>query len=81
MRGDRLELGTEKQLLHSPHIVMDDDNDDDAAHNAVVVEQLAVPVYHGFRKPIRERMARGSGQRSADPCGLGGELLASGELF
>ena len=66
MRGDRLELGTEKQLLHSPHIVMDDDddNDDDAAHNAVVVvvEQLALPVYHGFRKPIRERMARGSGR-------------------
>ena len=36
MRGDRLELGTEKQLLHSPHIAMDNDDDnDDDAHNAV----------------------------------------------
>lgn len=50
----------------------DDDNDDDA-HNAV-----ATVLGSQFG---REREREWPEDPASDPCGLGGELLASGELF
>ena len=52
----------------------DDDNDDDA-HNAV-----ATVLGSQFGRE-REREREWPEDPASDPCGLGGELLASGELF
>ena len=60
-------IGTWKATLEFPsHYYDDDDDDDDDAHNAAAAARF---------------QEANSGEWPEDPCGLGGELLASGELF